>query len=557
MAQAQALTTTPAPMAQMVQAVGPKAIRQIVLIVSMAAAVAAGAWIYFSLLDEPAMRPVYGNLSQQDAAQVLDALTAANIQAELDPSTGNVMVPAGSVHQARLRLASQGLPAGGGVGFELLQQDQGFGTSQFMENARFQRALETELARTIGAMQAVESARVHLGIPKQTVFVRDQAPAKASVLVNLFGGRDLSETQISAIVHLVSSSVPGLTADNVSVVDQRGNLLSEKLGDDQNMQSGDQMQYKRALEASYAERIRNLLIPIVGGEDKVRAEVNARLNFAYEESTEERYSPDNSAVLSEQTVEERNARGGFAEGVPGALTNQPPGGGTLNPELDGEEAADQPVQLSRSEVRNYEVGKTIRHTRRPMGEVERLSVAVLVDQPVVVDDDGNETREPLDQARIAQITNLIREAVGFDEARGDTINVIDAPFQDIPEQTVPPISTPLTDQPWFWPSVRYGIAALLGLLLIFMVIRPVSRAMMHGVASRPGSRAPAGGQMEQEQLEGGEQTPQLTGPGGQRQGTPTMESDRQKNMLEAAKQVAGDEPALAANVMKNWLSRDE
>src|SRR5690625_4264310 len=247
---------------QLTQLFGERALRQLGLIVGLAAAIAAGIGLFY-WSQESAYRPLYGRISEQDATAVIDALQAANIAYKLDSSTGAVLVPAGEVHAVRLKLAAQGLPQSGGMGYELLQREQGFGTSQFMENARFNRALETELARSISTLQGVESARVHLAIPKQSVFIRERSQPSASVLVNLFPGRNLSDGQVAAVVHMVASSVPELVDERVTLVDQRGRVLTRKeeglLG-----ATSQQLEYKQLLEEDYVRRIENLLTQMLG-----------------------------------------------------------------------------------------------------------------------------------------------------------------------------------------------------------------------------------------------------------------------------------------------------
>lgn len=538
--------------AQLSELLGPRALRQLGLILGLAAAVAAGIGL-FMWAKEPVYRPVFNKLSEQDSAAVMDALQAAGIDYRLDGGTGTVMVPATQIHNARLKLAAQGLPQGGSLGYELLQKEQGFGTSQFMESARFNRALETEIARTIQTVQGVESVRVHLAIPKQSVFIRERGKPSASVLVSLFPGRALSDGQVASIVHLVSSSVPDLTEDQVTVVDQRGRLLSG--GDDTALgATQQQLDYKQQIEAAYVRRIEDLLSPMIGA-DRVRAQVNARLDFSQEESTQEVFDPT-GVIRSEQSSEQRSLDSDLARGIPGALTNQPPGAGTVDPA--GAEAPAETAlagNLNVATTRNYEIGKTIRHTRRPTGTVERLSVAVLVDQKQVTDAEGKVTSEPLTQEELDRIGSLVRQAVGFDEARGDSIDVISAPFK---AESIEPVETPIHQQPWFWEAIKAVGAFVLGALLLFKVVLPLVRAFS-GAPVKPAEREEVTATSEVPQLPPGEAPRQLSGPeaAAYAENRALLANNSYEDSLTMARQVVSQEPAVAANVVKNWLSTDE
>lgn len=538
-----------------------KLLRQGGLLLGLLAAIAVGVGLFF-WAQEPVYRPLYGNLTEQDAAQVLEALQASNIPHRIDERTGTIMVPASEVHGVRLRLAGQGLPRGSGVGYELLQRDQSFGTSQFMETARYQHALETELARSIASLQAVESARVHLAIPRQSVFVRDRGRPRASVVVNLLHGRWLSQGQIAAIVHLVASSVPDLAEEDVTLVDQRGRLLTGSgAGADAEPLSvtGAQFEYKQQLEETYARRIENLLTPVVGA-GRVRAQVSARLDFSMEESTAEVFDPTASAVRSEQTMEERRRQSEReAIGIPGALTNQPPGPGVLDPTQGTAAAEDDTINLTQSATRNYEVSKTIRHVRRPIGNIERLSVAVLVDQKEVVNAEGELVREPLSQEELDQLTALVRDAVGLDEARGDTINVISAAFRVPADDEEKPLSIyELLQEPWVLEMGKLVLALLLTLLLIMTVIRPLIFGLL-GRTRVDDEEEEDEDEEEAESLPASERPKQLPGPRSPLEGGPLTfhRMTTYEDTLMAARQIVNQEPELAASVVKAWLSDDD
>ncbi|RFA28544.1 flagellar M-ring protein FliF [Alkalilimnicola ehrlichii] len=533
-----------------------KMLRQGGLILGLVAAIAVGVALFY-WAQEPVYRPLYSNLEERDAAQILAALEGNNIPHRVDSGNGTIEVPVGDVHRVRMRLAADGLPQGSGVGFEMLQQDQSFGTSQFIENARFQRALETELSRSITTMQAVESARVHLAVPRQSVFVSQRSEPRASVVLQLSQGGNLGQGQVQAIINLVASSVPELSAENVTVVDQRGRLLSRR-EEDRLSGSARHLEYQQQLEERYARRVENLLAPIVGN-GRVRAEVSARLDFSEEESTSEIYDPDRSAVRSEQVLEERR-RGGSNEaiGIPGALTNQPPGIGQM--EEDAAAEADQQAlfDLTNSATRNFEVSRTVTHNRRPTGVIERVTVAVLVDQPLQANEAGEMVRVPMEQAEIDQLTLLVQDAVGFDAARGDTINVISAAFQDVVIAD-DPHEVPIWEQPWAWEVGKSVLALLLGLVLILAVIRPL---VMGLVGTRRADEDADAGADDVAQLENDDETRQLPSPEQKSDSTRDLlmfgdDGGSYEASLTAARQVVSQEPALAANVVKNWLGQDD
>ena len=419
----------------------------------------------------PSYAPLYNGLEPSDASEVVTALQAAGIHHELNAASGSVMVESGRVHEARLKLASQGLPKGTALGVEMLQEEQSFGTSQFVESARYHHAIETELARTISTMRNVKSARVHLAIPKNSVFVRKRDNPSASVALNLYGGRTIEQGQVNAIIHMVASSVSNLSTEKVTVVDQSGRLLSSGDMSSNVAMTAKQYDYSRQVEKDYQQRIERLLEPIIGV-GKVRATVNANIDFTQQESTEELFNNAGQAVRSEQTSESsRFSR--ETGGVPGALANQPPQGGQLVEgagEVGGVEQQANPLNRSRNTVRNYEVDRTIRHSRQSSGAVQRLTVAVLVDDRVVIED-GESIRTPLSAEEIARIATLVQQTVGYDEARGDQVNVINASFTpleeiaDLPEPSMMDNKYVQLALKWIWPF-------LLILVVIFTILKP-------------------------------------------------------------------------------------
>lgn len=534
-------------------------LRQLGVLVGLAASVAIGvAVVLWS--QTPSYRVLYGSLAEKDQARIVEELQKLNIAYKVDTATGALMIPEKDVHNARLKLAAQGLPKGANAGFDTMDEKNGFGSSQFMENARYQHALEGELARSIMTLNHVQTARVHLALPRQSAFVRNRQQPSASVVVNLYQGRNLDEGQIAAVVHLVASSVPNLDTSRVTVVDQKGRLLTAQ-GDTQEFDlTAGKFDYTRRLEESYNRRIENLLTPIIGP-GGVRAQVTADIDFTVTEQTQESFKPDPAALRSEQVAEDRTLPGAGVAGIPGALSNQPPGAASI-PETtaasakaaapNGETApAAKPAEknaaetgitaaanTSRRATRNYELDKTISHTRAAPGKLRRLSVAVLVDNKQILNEDDELERKPLTAEEITLLTGLIKEAIGFSSERGDTVQVINKPFTTPPEPEELP-ETPLLEKPWIWDVGKQLAAGVVVLLLIFFVLRPMLRGLasqpipapMPG-ASPPGYAAVAG-------------HPALPpGAGGY------------EASLSTAKSIAAQDPKRVAQVVKNWVASD-
>lgn len=411
----------------------------------MVAAAAAVAIVVAMVLwaKSPDYRTLYSNLSDQDGGAIVTQLTQMNVPYRFSDNGGAIEVPADKVHELRLRLAQQGLPKGGAVGFELLDQEK-FGISQFSEQVNYQRALEGELARTIETLGPVKSARVHLAMPKPSLFVREQKSPSASITVNLAPGRAMDDGQITAIVHLVSSAVAGLPPGNVTVVDQSGRLLTQSNTAGRDLNDA-QLKYSADVESRVQRRIESILAPIVGN-GNVHAQVTAQIDFANKEQTEEQYQPNGDAsqavLRSRQTNESEQIGGNYPGGVPGALSNQPapanaapittPPANQQNGQQNqnGQQTATSatsnavPRNTTRNETANYEVDRTIRHTKMNVGDIERLSVAVVVNYRTLPDG----KTEALSADQLKQIEDLAREAMGYTEKRGDTLNVVNSPF---------------------------------------------------------------------------------------------------------------------------------
>ncbi len=515
------------------------------LLVGIAAlfALIAGAWMWGKTPDH---RVLYSNLSDRDGGAIIESLQQMNIPYKFADGGGALLVPSGQVHEARLKLASQGLPKGGNVGFELME-NQRFGITQFAEQVNYQRALEGELARSVQSIGAVAAARVHLAIPKPSVFVKEQQQPSASVVLSLQGGRLLDSAQVSAIIHLISSSVSGMSAKDVTVVDQNGTLLSASHdGAGSNGLDANQLRYVRQIEQSYIQRIEALLSPMLGT-NNMRAQVSADIDFSRVEQTSEIYKPNqnaaDSAVRSQQTSEAMNGSGLNAGGVPGALTNQPPVPATAPIVAGADKAGTNAVDnsalssLQKESTVNYELDRTIRHTVLPVGSIKRLSVAVVVNgSRKVTDARGKTITMSLTDEEKEQINNLVREAMGFDQNRGDSLNVQVTPFTEHHEVVE---ALPLWKQADMIELakdlLKYGLIAALMLFVVFRVIKPAFSTLVNMQDNTGGFKAATESEAAPEAVY-----------------TPSTPSYDQS--LQTAREIAKQEPKIVASVIKEWVS---
>ena len=552
--------------------------QKVVLMIALAAilAVVVGGWLWSRAPD---YRVLFSNIAERDGGAIITALEQLNVPYKFSEGGGAILVPAEKVHEVRLRLASQGLPKGGSVGFELME-NQKFGISQFAEQVNYQRALEGELARTIQAVAAVQMARVHLAIPKPSVFVREEQKPTASVFLHMHPGRVLEPAQIAGITHLVASSVPQLPPGNVSIVDQSGNLLSQMRSKLSEMGlDPTQIKYVKELEASVIKRIEDIIGPLTGP-GNTRVQVAADVDFSQTEQTAEIFRPNTDpasiAIRSQQSSETASVNPS-AQGVPGALSNQPPvpatapitsppvpGAGGQRPAVPttGQIAAagvtapinsvGQPINTRKDATTNYEVDKTIRHTKSSLGSVKRLSVAVVVNFRKEVGKDGKPIMKPLADAEVKQINDLVREAMGFSKERGDTLSVVNSPFT-LTETVEPDI--PLWKQQetvaLAKDLLKYLLIGAVVAYLLLGVVRPILRTMFPEM--QPGAAGTAGGRGE----------PQAGGMGDDGQPLAIVDdTDEELNIalatyehkLERARQIAGEEPKVVANIIKDWMN---
>ena len=493
---------------------------------------------------------LYANLSDKDGGAIIAQLSQMNVPYRHADGGAAILVPAAKVHDARLKLAAAGLPKGSVVGYELMDGAR-FGQTQFQERLTFQRGLEGELTRSITALAAVQNARVHLALPNQNGFFREQQKPTASVMLTLFPGRTLERSQIAGIVHLVSSSVPEMNPKAVSVLDQTGALLTANGDSPQAGLDAQQLQYVSQVEAGYQKRIFELLEPLVG-RDNLRATVTADLDFSQSEATAEEYSPNQGdkasvAIRSQQVSEQSGSQGGSPSGVPGATSNQPPVpataplSGTAQP-LQAAQGGGGNSNSRRDAVTNYEVDKTVRVTRNATGTVKRLNAAVVVNHRSVTDAKGKTTSTPLSAEEVEKLTALVRESIGFKQDRGDSVKVINAPFK---VEKIEKVDIPLWKQPEIIDMLRAAAVpaglALMGLIVFFGLIRPAMKAAL-APPPPPAPGAQLSAVVDDDTLlpEGG--TP------------PALPAPKTNQHLEAARTLAKENPAAVANIVRGWVS---
>lgn len=507
---------------------------------------------------QPDYKVLFSNLSDKDGGAIVAQLSQMNVPYKHADGGGAILIPAERVHDVRLRLATQGLPRGSVTGFELMETNR-FGMTQFQERLNFQRGLEGELTRSIQALSSVQGARVHLALPNQNGFFREQQKPSASVLVSLHPGRILDRAQLAGIVHLVASSVPELAPSAVSVLDDTGKLLSQS--PDAAGEEGinaQQLLYVQQIEQQYARRIMEILEPVVG-RNNVKAQVSAELDFSRTESTSEQFrpnqTPDSGAIRSQQVLESSGTANKTATGVPGAVANQPPApsaapvnGANPAPTAGGQQGAEESTS-KRESTTNYEVDKTVKVTRGNNWAIKRLSAAVVVNYQALAEEKGGATPKPLTPEQIEQMTGLVRETIGFNKERGDSVNLMNTPF--LTSET-PAAAVPLWKQPetielaktFAWPlgAVLFAALVLLGL------VRPALKG-----TAKPAEAVPvAGGQLSA--LEADEpDRPALPAPSKKDE---VVEVTPEQLRLEEARVLAKANPVAVANILKTWVHGD-
>ncbi|GAB3738291.1 flagellar basal-body MS-ring/collar protein FliF [Silanimonas algicola] len=563
-------------------------VRQLWTMGLLTLAIAGGLWAFF-WLQKPALVTVQSGIDAATAAEFADALRGAQIPVEINPATGDVQVPGERLQDARMALATAGLGATDGPGMALIERDPGFGVSQFVETARYQRALETELARTIKQLRPIREARVHLALPRPSAFTRQQQPAAASVVIGLLPGRFMKPDEVQAIQHLVANGIPNLTPDRVTVVDESGRLLTRDKPDSAGALSAEQFALTREKEASLSAKVAGLIEPLVGV-GRVRSEVAIDMDYATVEEAREIYAPESGQLRSEQVSEERRAEAAD-RGVPGATSNTPPGPGgeaAADPAADPAAADAAAVagagngapidggasETASSRTRNFELDRTLTHTRQPVGRVKRITVAVVLDNVPNVPAppaEGEEAPEgepapfrALSADELGRIEALVKQAVGFNEQRGDVVTVVNAPFV-VPEP-LEDVALPLWENPLVWQIARIAIGALLVLLLIFLVIRPAMKQLLavpqrdaegaggayaaDGTPMLPGAAGADG----MAALPPGAPGTALALPG---QAGPGMAPPTSiEGKIEYARNAVKEDPRRVAQVVKEWIAND-
>ncbi|MDP1665389.1 MAG: flagellar basal-body MS-ring/collar protein FliF [Methylobacter sp.] len=564
--------------------------RQIGLMLGLALSVAIGVAIVL-WSQEPSYGRLYSEIGESDVSEILEILNKENIKYKVETGSGAIMVPMDQVSAVKLKLAAQGLPKSNSLGYELLDKDQGFGASKSVETVRFQRALEGEIARTIMSIQNVKTARVLLAIPAQSVFVRERKKPSASVIVNLYQGRSLDKGQVESIIHLVASSVPQLEAEQVTVVDQKGQLLNSNDSSAAGNLTSRQFEYKKNIEEHLMGRIENILSPLVGS-DGMRVQISADVDFTETDRTQEMFNPDLPALRSEQTSEEQSTLSA-TQGVPGALSNQPTPAGTAPdpsapapaaPAAAGANAnvpavpapaassTATPGSVAKNATRNYELDKTITHTRLATGALRRLSVAVVVDDRHVAQGDGAVKAQPYSQEDIHRFSDLVKQAVGFDSSRGDQVTVTNVTFKiDELIEALPAI--PVWEQGWFLDLMKQVAAVLAVLFLLFGVLRPTMRSLVGRDMEEKKAVALAEAQEKAAAIGGSvrfnEQGAPVAVPAGQKNVSFTMPNEMEmqdlllldvpqsyEHRLEYVKRLVDDDSKVVAQVIKSWIKKD-
>jgi len=499
---------------------------------------------------EPNYKPLINRMQDYNAQEIVEVLQREGFEFEIDPTSQVLMVRADELHDARLKLAAASLIDDKTVGLELLDNESSLGTSHFIETARYRRGLEGELARTIASVQAIRNARVHLAIPKQSVFVRDHRKPRASVFLELYAGANLHKDQVEAIVNLVSSSISEMDKGAVSIVDQKGNLLSKIESDSGELLATKQLQYTERVENSISSRVNSILKPVLGIEN-YKAEVSADIDFNVVEQSEERFNPDLIAVRSEQLVDEQKISGTDG-GIPGALSNQPPGEANAPEQVDpatGEKIV--PMEKRSESTRNYEVDRTISYKQQQVGRIKRLTVAVVINDKESFNPDTGEIQfVPWSESDLDRLEILVKDTVGFNAARGDSVNVINSPFMGKAEVA---LGTPeFWTQPWFWEILKQVLAGLFLLVLIFGVIRPTIQSIAN--KGRTDEEALGLDDLGDAEDEFDEDRVTLSGaddfllPGA---------SESFERQLDALKGLIAEDPARVAQVVIQWINSEE
>jgi len=525
-------------------------IRTLIGYFAMAASMAIGIWAAVYWGSQPNYSVLFTGMDEQETALAMEALQQSAILYKIDETSGALMVPSKDVQNAKIKLAMQGLPKSSSGRFSDSTGKGDFFISDSAEKERTKRKLEIEIAHTISNIDNVKSARVHIALPTRRLFVRDKRKPSAAVVVNLYAGRELSRGQVSAIAHMVASSVPELAISEVTVVDQSGKLLTQGDNDSEMGMTSSQFDYAKKVEQSYIQRIENILIPVVGG-DAIRAQVTVDLDFTFNEQTQESFNPDNPVARSVNTTEE-SSTGDLAGGAPGALSNSPPASASAPEKTlkkDEKSAEPKAARSSRHEIKSFELDKTVSVTRFQMGRLKRLSAAVVLDDIITRDETGAIIRTERSPEELQRINELVKKAIGFNLQRGDTVNVVNVAFTT-PAAPEPLPEPPIWEKPWVWDVAKQILGGLAGLFVLLVVLKPAIKNFTKGLApiiQMPNAAA----------LSDGDDSQMNALPGGseQRRLENAHLSPFDRNM-KTALDAAQHDPKLVAQVVKNWVAED-
>lgn len=516
-------------------------VRRLFFLAGIAASVAVGVNLY-QWIQEPVYRPLPYSVSDQNLSTIVETLEKANIAYKINDSNGSISVPVDDVNTAKLKLSAAGVAKEEGFNYSYLNDQSKLGTSQFIENTRYLRALESDLARTIRAIQGISSAKVHIAIPQNNIFADENSKTTASVIINITPGYEEDKEKIRAIIQLVAASVPELDPSNVAITDQYGHYLSSIISQD-SILNQEQLTYQKSIQQYYENRIKMLITPITGA-NKTSINVNANIDFTRMETAEEQYDPDKKSVRSEQSISETNGTGGAASGVPGALSNQPPtgqspsSGGSGDGSQQGAQGqgsgSSSPGNSRNESTKNYEVSKAMKYVRNTTPVIKNISVAIVLDDESLYDEATKKTtQKPLSKEKIGKITELVKSTIGFNQERGDRVTVINSGFIPNKIEDIPP--TPLWQQPWFWEWIKRIVGIITGFIFLVILYKKISPELRPNQNKQQTAKSP---EMPNDAI------------------PVTAEMIRLKNeQINILKELASKDPNKVASIIKKWVTK--
>lgn len=526
-------------------------IKQLVFLLGIAGGVTLGIILYMSI-QEPLYRPLDYQVTPQNMASIVDTLDKAGIRYKMNEQDGIIQIPAKDIQLARLKLSSAGIAKDDGFNFSFLNEQGGIGTSQFLENARYLRALENDLSKTVAAIEGVASARVHIAIPHNNIFADENGKPTASVVVNMAPGISTDKEKVRAIVQIIASSVPGLDPKNVAITDQYGHYLSGILSQD-SLYNADQLAFQNNIQSYYEKRIESMITTLLG-DNKVNVRVYADIDYSQQEEAKEQYDPNQQVLRSEQSVSEQSGSSG-ASGPPGSLSNTPPqsdaeknpgNGGNNNNNANGNgngngsgtSASSAGTSQGKNEsIKNYELGKSVSYKRSNNPKVKNLSVAVVVDNEMVLDPKTKKyVTKPMDKEKIAKITELVRATIGFDEKRGDKVTVVNSSFSTSKKEEGLISQSHLWEQPWFWDLAKKLLGMLFGFSFLYLLYRRLSSYIRSTPQPAPVKLIGYDDDENDKAL------------------TPEIQGVKQEK-INRLKELANREPQRVASVIKNWVGK--